>query len=32
MRFKVQNLRSGKTAVTGSLTVIVLRSKPQASG
>jgi acyl dehydratase len=31
MRFKVQNLRSGKTAVTGSLTVIVLRSKPQAS-
>ena len=32
MRFKVQNLRSGKTAVTGSLTVIVLRSKPQFSG
>ena len=31
MRFKVQNLRSGKTAIAGSLTVIVLRSKPQAS-
>ncbi len=32
IRFRVQNLRSGKTAVTGSLTVIVLRSKPQAGG
>ncbi len=32
VRFKVQNLRSGKTAVTGSLTVVVLRSKPQVTG
>ncbi|MDJ0273646.1 MAG: MaoC/PaaZ C-terminal domain-containing protein [Nitrososphaerota archaeon] len=31
LRFRVQNLSSGRTSLTGSLTVIVLKSRPQGS-